>query len=159
MRLVFRDNFFNSGRTEILDEEGKPAGELDLKSAFGSATDVYDARGGLVCSGKFAFFSNRWVISAPTGDELGVLRHRMSFASKRYEYDARRRGIFEITSPAFSREYEIRNEAGEPVANFDKVDGWFETGAFALDNRCIKLSNHELVAVIMGMHEIMKRHQ
>ncbi|WP_040950696.1 hypothetical protein [Gorillibacterium massiliense] len=158
MMLVFRDNFFSSGVTEIVDEAGERAGELDLKSAFSSAADVYDRNGSLVYSGKFPFFSNKWVVSDRNEIEVGNLRYRMSFMSKRYEYDAGGRGIYEITSPAFSKEYEIRSEAGVLVADFSKISGWFDSGAFALNNHSDQLDSYELVCVILGMHQIVKRH-
>jgi len=37
MKLYVRDNFFNSGKTEILDERNHAVGVVDLRSAFGSA--------------------------------------------------------------------------------------------------------------------------
>ncbi len=43
MELYFRDNFFNAGRTDIVNARREPAGKLDLKSAFGSSLDVLDA--------------------------------------------------------------------------------------------------------------------
>lgn len=43
MHLYFKDNFFSSGITDIMDREGRVIGSLDLKSAFGSSLDVYNA--------------------------------------------------------------------------------------------------------------------
>ena len=63
MALIFRDNFFSAGMTEIQNEAGAPAGRLDLKSAFTSSLEVYDGSDRLVCTGKLPFFSRRWVIS------------------------------------------------------------------------------------------------
>ncbi|GAE07800.1 hypothetical protein [Paenibacillus sp. JCM 10914] len=88
MSLYFKDNFFNAGRTDIMNRQGEVIGELDLKSAFGSSVDVYDAARDRVCSGSFRFFSNRWNVRDHNDQELGVLRMRMSFMKKRFEYDA-----------------------------------------------------------------------
>ncbi|RAI92514.1 hypothetical protein DET54_110222 [Paenibacillus pabuli] len=85
MELYFRDNFFNAGYTEIMNHEQERAGHLDLKSAFGSSLDVFD-NSGLICSGKFRMFSNRWDVTSADGREWGVLRARFSFFSKKYEY-------------------------------------------------------------------------
>ena len=57
----------------------------------------------------------------------------------------------------FSREYEIFDERGERVAHFEKISGFFSSGAFRLDNTAMKLNDYELVAVIMGVHAIHKR--
>lgn len=157
LELYFRDNFFNAGYTEIVDADQKPAGSLDLKSAFGSSLDVNGAHGERVCSGKFRLFSNKWEISDHDDRILGVLRHRLSFLSKKFEYETDSRGAYEIFSPAFSKEYTITDESGRAVAHFAKINGWFESGAFCLRNESESLDIYELIAVIMGVHETNKR--
>jgi hypothetical protein len=157
MKLYFRDNFFNSGLTEILTESNEMAGELDLKSAFGSSLHLYGVDGVLKYSGSFPIFSNKWEVFGADGEEVGVLRHRIAFFSKLFEYDAGERGCYEITSPAFSREYEINDEAGTLVASFERVSGWFSADAYCLENHSDLLNSYELVTVVMGMHEIQKR--
>lgn len=157
LELYFKDNFFNAGYTEIVDVHQEPAGSLDLKSAFGSSLDVHDAAGRLVCSGKFRFFSNKWEISNADDVLLGVLRHRISFFSKKFEYETEDRGIYEIFSPAFSKEYTITDQHGTPVAQFAKISGWFESSAFCLRNESESLDSYELIAVVMGVHETNKR--
>jgi hypothetical protein len=47
MKLYFKDNFFSSGKTVIWNERQDSLGEVDLRSAFGSSIDVYDAIGSL----------------------------------------------------------------------------------------------------------------
>lgn len=159
MGLTFHDRFFSSGRTEILNDEGNPAGEVDLKSAFGSSVDVYGADGQLVCTGKFRGIGSKWMVLSPEGDELGTLKYRFAFFTKKFEYDARRRGVFDIVSPMGSRDYEISEEGRGQVASFRKVSGVFASAAaFRLENDCERLSEYELVAVIMGMNAIQKRH-
>lgn len=161
MKLIFRDNFFNSGQTEIMNENQETVGHLDLKGLLGSSLDVFDAGGTRLYAAKFSMLSNKWRISDSTEKEIGVLRSRIAFFSKRYEYEALGRGTFEITSPAFSREYEVLDANGARVAFFSKVSGWFESGAYCLEAEEGKsaLDPYELVAVIMGMHEIQKRHR
>ncbi|MFD0693947.1 hypothetical protein ACFQZT_07570 [Paenibacillus sp. GCM10027628] len=159
MQLYFRDNFFNAGQTDILNEKNERVGEVDLRSAFGSALDVFDRTGNQVYGGKFAMLSNKWIVTGPSGDECGILRHRMSFMSKRYEYDAFGRGIYEIESEAFSREYEISDESGSVTASFEKVNGWFSASAYCLTNQTNEIDSYEWIAVILGMHEIQKRSQ
>ncbi|SEO83078.1 hypothetical protein SAMN04487895_112143 [Paenibacillus sophorae] len=63
MELYFRDNFFNAGVTEILNGQGESAGQIDLKSAFGSAIDVYGKDGQLLYKGSFPFFSGKWEVT------------------------------------------------------------------------------------------------
>lgn len=156
MKLYFRDNFFSAGVTEIVDEVHNPAGELNLKSAFNSAVDVYDPDGKLACKGAFRFFSSRWEVRDAREETLGVLRARMSFFRKKFTYDTEGRGSYEITSPAFSREYGVRDSHGRIVAEFQRVNGWFESGAYCLDNRSDRLGDYELVCVIMGMNNLHK---
>ncbi|RAP77221.1 hypothetical protein [Paenibacillus montanisoli] len=157
MNLYFRDNFFNSGITEIFCEQQENVGHLDLKSAFGSAIEVYGKDSQLICSGGFRFFSGKWEVSGANGEQLGVLRSRLAFFTKKFTYEAEGRGSYEIVSPAFSKEYEISDESGVLVARFEQVNGWFSSGAFVLNNQSAYLDTYELVAVIMGMHAIQKR--
>ncbi len=159
MILYFRDNFFNAGRTEIVNEYKEQVGLVDLRGAFGSAMDVFGGDGGPLFGGKFRLLSNKWAVTDANGQECGVLRYRMSFLSKRYEYDRYGVGLFEITSPAFSRDYEIRDGKGGLVVSFQKVSGWFESSAFCLTVHNGWVDGYEWVAVIMGMHEIQKRHR
>ncbi|AWB43521.1 hypothetical protein DCC85_04310 [Paenibacillus sp. CAA11] len=155
--LYFKDNFFNSGMTEVMDPTGQVVGALDLKSAFGSSIDVYNSRHELECSGKFRF--TKWKVEGQNGSLLGVLRERMSFFSKRYEYDTDGRGTYEIKSPAFSREYVVRDiVTGELAAEFAEVNGWLRSSAYRLQNYSSRLNSSELIAVVMGVNEIQKRH-
>lgn len=148
---------YDEAGTEIMDDRQRPAGELDLHSAFGSSLDVYDAEGALACSGQFRLLSNKWEVFGPRGELWGVLRQRFAFPAKRYEYETSAGGCFEITSPAFSNEYEVQHLGGSLAARFDQVNGWFSSGTFCLHNISEQLDSYELVAVIMGMHEIQKR--
>jgi len=158
MILYFRDNFFNAGRTEIVNENQEPIGEIDLRNAFGSSLEVFGRDGGgPLFGGKFRMMSNKWRVTDSSGEECGVLRYRFTFMSKRYEYDRYGEGVFEITSPAFSRDYEVRNAKGELVVSFQKVSGWFESTAFRLTVHSGRIDGYEWVSVIMGMHEIRKR--
>ncbi|MFK0522645.1 hypothetical protein ACINKY_10615 [Paenibacillus illinoisensis] len=156
MELYFRDNFFNAGYTEIMDDNQEQAGHLDLKSLFGSSLDVFGTAG-LICSGRFGMLSNRWDVTSADGRHLGVLRARMSFFSKRYEYDAGPRGIYEVSAPAFSQEYDVTGMGGRTVASFRRTSGWFSSGAFVLSNESEQLDTYELIAVVMGVHAINKR--
>ncbi|BBI32309.1 hypothetical protein KCTCHS21_17080 [Cohnella abietis] len=158
MNLYFRDNFFNAGVTDILNTEEEKVGHLDLKSTFGSAIDVYGQDGQLKCGGRFSNFSEKWKVAGADGGQLGVLRSRFAFFTQKYTYETEGRGSYDILSPAFSREYSISDESGVLVASFQKVKGWFSSGAFVLDNQSEDLDVYELVAVIMGMHAIQKRH-
>ncbi|MBM7569113.1 hypothetical protein [Paenibacillus sacheonensis] len=157
MKLYFRDNFFNAGQTEILNEENQRVGEVDLRSMFGSGLDIYDGNGNPVYSGSFPLLSNKWSITEPSGEEVGVLRAQMSFFSKKYEYEAFERGVYELLSPAFSQEYEITDENGALAASFAKVSSWFDSSAYCLDNFTRSVDSYEWITVILGMHEIQKR--
>ncbi|SEM89921.1 hypothetical protein [Paenibacillus sp. OV219] len=157
MKLYFRDNFFNAGQTEIMNEQNERVGEVDLRSMFGAGLDVYDGTGNPIYSGSFPFLSGKWAISGPSGEEMGLLRARMSFLSKKFEYEAYGRGVFELISPAFSQEYEIINENGALAASFARVSSWFESSAYCLDNFTQTVDSYEWITVILGMHEIQKR--
>ncbi|MEO3946038.1 hypothetical protein [Gorillibacterium sp. CAU 1737] len=156
MTLFFRDNFFSMGETEILGSAGEAAGRIDLKGAFSSSLDVYDAADRLAYSGRFTLFSGRWTISNCRGEEVGKLRPRFSLSTKRFEYDARQRGVYEIRSPIFSKEYEIFDSSGQTVAHFEKTSGFFSSDAFRLTNSSPQLDDYELVAVVMGLYAIQK---
>lgn len=157
MELYFKDNFFNAGITEIMDAAGARIGYLDLKSAMGSSLDVFDQMGKLIYSGRFRFFTNRWQVFSRDHKPSGVLKARFSFFSKRFIYQARSRGDYEIHSPAFSKDYEVRDQQGNLVATFSKINNWLEASAFCLHNKSAKLDSYELVTVVMGVHEIRKR--
>ncbi|AIQ14604.1 hypothetical protein [Paenibacillus durus] len=158
MELYFRDNFFNAGVTEILNEQEESIGQIDLKSAFGSAIDVYGHNGQLLYKGSFPLFSGKWEVTDASGGQVGVLRSRFALFTKKFTYETEGRGSYEVTSPAFSREYEVSDES-KIVAYFKQVNGWFASGAYVLNNQSDHLDTYELVAVIMGMHEIQKRHR
>ena len=147
MELYFRDRFFSSGTSEIMDASGSELGHIDLKSAFGSSLDIYDSSRNLIYSGEFRVFSNKWNVLDPQGETIGIVRSRMSFLEKKFEYQAGSRGIFTITSPAFSRDFTI----------VDEVSGFFSSGAYRLHNNSSEIDSYELIAVIMGVHSIRKR--
>lgn len=157
MELYFKDNFFSSGTSYIMNGAADTVGTIDLKSAFGSSLDVYDHTGARLCGGAFPFFSNKWEITGPGERLFGVLRVQMSFFQKRFEYDAGNRGLFEITSPAFSKEYDVQDSSGQTVASFAKTSSWLQSGAFCLQNASSQLDSYELIAVVMGVHTIQKR--
>ncbi|MDQ0192300.1 hypothetical protein [Paenibacillus wynnii] len=159
MNLYFRDKFFSTGITEILNEKEEDVGHVDLKSAFSSSIDVYGQNGHLLYKGSFPFFSGKWEVANVDGDQIGVLRSRLSFFTKKFTYETHGRGEYEITSPAFSKEYEIADESGVLVAQFERINNWFSSGAFHLNNKSGFLDTYELVAVIMGMHAIQKSQQ
>lgn len=155
--LYFKDNFFSAGRTEIFNSLKEKVGELDLKSAFSSSVDVLDKVGNLVVSGKFTFFSNKWRISDSSDQEIGVLKQKITFLSKKYEYEAYGRGTYFIESEPFSREYDICDDQSNQIGKFEKVSGFFSTPAYQLSNFTESLSNEELIAVVMGVNAIQKR--
>lgn len=157
MELYFKDRFFSSGISEIMDASGNELGYIDLKSAFGSSLDIYDSSNDLIYSGKFRVFSNKWNVLDPHGETIGIVRSRMSFLEKKFEYQAGSRGVFTITSPAFSRDFAIVDEQGDPVAGFEKISGFFSSGAYRLHNNTSEIDSYELIAVIMGVHSIRKR--
>jgi hypothetical protein len=157
MELYFKDNFFSAGETPIMNAAGEQAGTMDLRSMFSASLSVFGPTGELRVTGSFRFFSGKWEIADAGESVLGVLRSRLSFFSKRFEYDAGERGIYTIESPAFSRSYAIHDHAGIEVASFDKTSGWLESGAFCLKNRAALLDSYELIAVVMGVHSIQKR--
>lgn len=157
MELYFKDNFFSAGTSAIMDAAGESLGTIDLKSSFGSSLDIYDQTGVKVCGGKFPFFSGKWHISHGEDVILGVVRMRLSFFTKKFEYDAKDRGQFEITAPAFTNEYRVQDSYGQTVATFNRTSSWLQSGAFCLHNHSTLLDSYELIAVVMGIHAIQKQ--
>lgn len=156
--LFFSDNFFSSGRTEIFNEEKEVVGELDLKSAFSASLDVLNRNGEVEASGKFPFFGNRWIVS--DGDtEIGELKQKLSFFTKKFQYQAYGKGTYYVESEAFSKEYSVLDNNGSVICSFEKVNGFFSSPAYKLQNTSTKLSNEELVAVVMGVNAIQKRNR
>ncbi len=156
MELYFKDNFFNSGVTEIMDASGANAGMLDLKSAFSASLSVYGPDQQLLYTAKFPFFSRGWEISDADGRVVGVLRAKFSLFSKRYQYNTDHRGTYMIESPAFSKSYTILDDAESTAALFDRTSQWPQSGSFRLQNHSDRLDLYELVAVVMGVHSIQK---
>ncbi|MBS4206491.1 hypothetical protein [Bacillus sp. FJAT-50079] len=155
--VYFSDNFFSAGTTTIFNNRKEPIGSLDLKSAFTSSLAVQDLDGNMICEGKFRTFSNRWVISNPIG-EIGELRQRFSFFSKKFIYSSYSEEAVEIESDAFSREYRIIQRNGDPIAQFYKINGFFQNPSFQLTNLSKdSFSSAELICVVMGVHMINKR--
>ncbi|CDN41983.1 MULTISPECIES: hypothetical protein [Paenibacillus] len=156
MPIYFKDNFFNSGPTEIMDEDGTVIGHVDLRSMFGASLEVFDRDGATLFQGKFPLFSRRWSVLGQGEREAGELRQRLAFLSKRFEYDSFGRGVFEIASPAFSDLYEITDEAGNMAAGFRKVSGWVLPSAYRLETYTSSVGEMEWVCVILGMNAIQK---
>jgi uncharacterized protein YxjI len=155
--LYFTDNFFSAGTTEIYSSSKEKVGELDLKSAFSASIDLLDNNGEVMVSGYFPFFSSKWVISDPTEQEIGVLKGKFTFFSKKYEYTAHSRGIYQIEAEPFSHQYEIFDEQSSLVAKFEKVSGFFSSPAYQLSNFNEQITSEELIIVIMGINAIQKR--
>ncbi|OWR30851.1 hypothetical protein CDO73_09695 [Saccharibacillus sp. O23] len=155
MELYVTDNFFNMGRTDILNAAGDPAGMLDLRSAFGSAVDIYANSGELLYTGKFRLMMRRWQIFDASGRQVGELCPRFTLFTKKFEYDAGDRGVYDIESPNFSKSYSITQDRAE-VASFERTSSWMLSGAYRLRNTS-RLDDYELVAVVMGVNAIRKR--
>ena len=155
--LYFKDNFFSAGKTDIFNSSKEKVGELDLKSTFTSSVDVLDHYGNVVVSGKLASFSNKWKLCNNVQNEIGTLKQKLTFLSKKYEYDALDRGIYQIDSEPFSYLYDISDDQSNQIGKFEKVSGFFSTPAYQLNNFSKKLSNEELIAVVMGVNAIQKR--
>ncbi|MGM7703393.1 hypothetical protein ACSVDE_16805 [Pseudalkalibacillus sp. Hm43] len=154
--LYFSDNFFSAGLTSIYDENQNEIGKLDLKSSFSSSLRVMDLSGNLFTEGRFRFFSGKWTISDATNTEIGLLRQRFTFFTKKYEYEAYGRGIYTIISESFSKEYSVLDVNEQEVAHFVKTSGIFQSDAYKRTNRSNNLSNEELIAMVMGITMIIK---
>jgi uncharacterized protein YxjI len=157
VELYFKDNFFSAGETPIMDAAGEQAGTMDLQSMLSASLSVYGPGGELRVTGSFRFFSGKWEVADGSESVLGILKRKITFFSKRFEYDAGSRGVYTIESPAFSHSYAILDHAGTEVASFAKTSSWLESGAFCLQNHAEALDSYELIAVVMGVHSIQKR--
>jgi uncharacterized protein YxjI len=155
--VYFKDNFFSAGRTEIYNEAKEKVGELDLKSMFSAGVEIVDLDGSVKVSGKFPFFGVKWRIYDGQEQEIGALKQKLSFFSKKYEYEANERGTYFIKSEAFSKQYDIYENDTSIVAKFEKISGFFASPAFQLTNHSTLLSTEELIAVVMGVNAIQRR--
>jgi uncharacterized protein YxjI len=154
--VYFQDNFFSAGRTEIFNESKEKVGELDLKSMFSSGVEVLDLNERVIVSGKFPFMGVKWRIYDSNGGEMGLLKQKITFFSKKFEYQASERGSFQIKSEAFSKQYEVYKDDSIIVAKFEKISGFFSSPAFQLTNYSEQLSTEELIAVVMGVNAIQR---
>jgi uncharacterized protein YxjI len=152
--VYFQDNFFSAGRTEIFNGSKEKVGELDLKSMFTSGVEVLDLNDRVIISGKFPFMRMKWGIYDGNGEEIGTLKQKISFFSKKFEYNASGRGSFQIKSEAFSKQYDIFKDDTTIAAKFEKICGFFSSPAFQLTNYSEQLSTEELIAVVMGVNAI-----
>jgi uncharacterized protein YxjI len=156
MELYFKDNFFSAGNTQILDAAGTSVGTIDLQSMFTATLTIYGEDAAFRFKGKFRSFSRKWEVTDANHSTIGVLRSRFTLFSKRYEYDAGGRGVYEIESPAFSYSYSILDANEKEVASFEKTSSWLQSGAFCLRNYSSDLDSYELIAVVMGVQSIQK---
>lgn len=157
-KLYFSDSFFSTGKTDIFTEEEEKIGEIDLKSMFSASVDILNGKQEVLVSGKFPMLGIHWRVLDREGTEIGKLKEKLAFFSKKYMYEAYDRDNFYIDSEWFSREYVIKREGDESViATFKKVSGIFSSAAYELDNQSHTLTSPELIAIIMGVNAIQKR--
>ncbi|MRH45062.1 hypothetical protein GH741_20685 [Aquibacillus halophilus] len=124
--IYFSDNFFSSGITDIFNERKEQIGSLDLKNAFSSSVDILDSDQNIVVKGFFPFLSRRWQVTDRDKNEIGMLKQRFSFLSKRFFYISQHTGEYEIKSEAFSREYRILDNQNTIIADFKRISSFFE---------------------------------
>ncbi|MDC3416656.1 hypothetical protein [Aquibacillus salsiterrae] len=155
--IYFTDNFFSAGITEIYDSGQEKVGSLDLKSAFSSSVDILDLEGNIMMKGHFPFLSRGWVVKNASDQEIGKLKQRFSFFTKKFVYQSYLHGDFEIQSEPFSKEYTILDSQQSVIAEFKKISGFFQSSAFELTNHSSVLTNEELIAIVMGVSMVIKR--
>ncbi|ASK64070.1 hypothetical protein CFK37_18865 [Virgibacillus phasianinus] len=155
--IYFTDNFFSAGNTDMYNGKQERVGSLDLKSAFSSGVDILDVEGNIVVKGSFPFLSNGWIVKDQEDREIGKLKQRMAFFSKKFIYRTYPHGEYEIKSDAFSKEYDILDQGGNLIATFKKISGVFQSPAYELVSHSPLLAKEELIAVVMGVNMIIKR--
>ncbi|MCT2534685.1 hypothetical protein NC661_04910 [Aquibacillus koreensis] len=155
--IFFKDNFFSAGITEIYNENQEQIGSLNLKSAFSSSVEILDRDGNVMIKGNFPFFSRGWSVKDKHDQEIGKLKQRLSFLSKKFVYQSYRSGDYIIRSEAFSKDYDILDQNESLVAEFRKISNFFQSSAYNLKNHSSNLSNEELIAVVMGVNMIQKQ--
>ncbi|MFC0190238.1 hypothetical protein ACFFJY_18215 [Fictibacillus aquaticus] len=153
----FKDNFFSRGLTEIFNEKKEKTGYLDLKSALTSSVSVCGLDHRTLIEGRFSgFFRSRWTVTNQNKEEIGWLKHKLTFTKKVFVYETGNRGSFSIVSKTFSREYRVFDAQENEIAVFEKVNGFFESSSYKLISRSQILSIEELTAVVMGVNMIEK---
>ncbi|MEC5423894.1 hypothetical protein QGM71_10370 [Virgibacillus sp. C22-A2] len=157
--VYIADNFFSAGKTVIKDQNNQNVGFLDLRSAFSSAVSLYDLEESLLASGQFKTFSNQWIVSDKNEDLLGTLKTSWFSFSKKYTYTTSHRGIYTISSPAFSRDFSISDEKSDEVATFKRTNHFFSSRAYEVNNFAGQMTTEELIVVVMGVNALEKRKQ
>lgn len=154
--LYLKDNFFSTGQTPVMNEARELVGTLYLHTMFTSKVTYNPIQSPNVYNGHFTLFSTKWVIEM-NEHEIGILRSKISFFNQKYSYEAYNKRSYRIESQVFSREYTIFNDKGDCVASFQKINSWFESSAFKLENYDGELTNAELILAIMGVNQIQKK--
>ncbi|KAB8127458.1 hypothetical protein F9U64_17580 [Gracilibacillus oryzae] len=153
--IYISDNFFSAGKTSIRNAQNEEIGMLDLKSAFKSNISVFDNNGSMLASGKFRPFSSKWIVYGPE-QELGILKQKLFSFSKTYYYTTKGQDTYIIHSPAFSRDFTIRDKQENAVATFKRMNHFFSSPAFEINNTENRLQTEELICVVMGVNAIEK---
>lgn len=157
--IYFKDNFFSKGITQIYNCDKEQIGQLDLKSAFSSSVDVQDRDGKVIAKGFFPFMSRKWHVVGDDESQRGILKQKITFFSKKFEYVSDHFGVLVIESAAFSNEYRMMDENEEVVVEFKKISGFFEVPVFQLKNGTESIENEEMIAIVMGVNMINKRNR
>jgi len=71
--LYFKDTFFSSGESGILDEAGENVGMMDLHGLARARVDIYGPEGELRYTAKLMPFLLWWKVTNPAKEELGML--------------------------------------------------------------------------------------
>ncbi|MGX4671014.1 hypothetical protein JNUCC74_17840 [Cerasibacillus sp. JNUCC 74] len=159
-KVYITDNFFSSGYTDIKNEQNEKIGYLDLKSVFSSGVTVYDQHTTKLAEGRFkGFFSSQWIVMNANGVMLGTLKTSWFSFSKKYTYTTSNGDLYNIHSPAFSREFTISDEQNHEIASFRRNNSFFSSSAYELLNHTDKLTMEEFIIIVMGVNAIEKNKQ
>jgi len=153
--LYFKDTFFSSGESGILDEAGENVGMMDLHGLARARVDIYGPEGELRYIAKLMPFLLWWKVMNTAKEELGMLTLQAALLKRKFKYDAGERGIYMIEAPAFTKEFVVAREGNE-VASLVKTNKfWSSSDAYRLHNESM-LDAYELVAVAMGINALLR---
>ncbi|WP_413376119.1 hypothetical protein [Alkalihalobacillus sp. 1P02AB] len=155
--VYFRENFFSSGLTDIMDSNEQKIGSLDLKSAFSTKVSILDENNIEMMRGFFRGFSGKWRMLDYKERELGYVQQQIWSWNKKFYYIKPDETRYLIQAPAFSHSYQILNEVEEVVGEFERISSFFSAPAFKLTNRSTELSTEELILAIIGVNSIQRR--
>ncbi|MBO8173032.1 MAG: hypothetical protein H0Z33_14220 [Bacillaceae bacterium] len=151
--LYLDENFFTTGRTDIMNDQQEKVGYIHIKSVLSPIVEVYDHRDRLQLYGSFGLLSNRWVVCDTSRQVLGKLRNRYFWQPGKFRYRYRNlqnKKNYYIQPPETAMACRILDEQGETAAYFGENSHIFSKKVYEVHIYDADLRICELLIVLTG---------